>query len=48
MPKIAFFCKIDENIKEKFDIALIKAKKEHGNREDIIEKLFKNFTKNGL
>ncbi len=46
--RTAFFCKIDQKIKDNFDIAVIKNKKLHGSREEITEKLFKFFAKYGM
>ena len=48
MSKTAFYCKIEQDTKDKYDIALIKSKRKHGNREEITEKLFKFFIKNGM
>lgn len=46
--KVSFFCKVSEKCKNKFDIALINNRQEHGTREEIIEKLFNFFSKNGM
>ena len=48
MSKKSFFCQLSEKCKDNYDIAVIKQKKIHGNREEITEKLFNFFSKYGM
>lgn len=48
MNKSNFFCKVNTDIKDKFDMAIIKNKKTDISRENVVEKLLKFYAKNGL
>lgn len=49
MDKVPFYAKVPEKVKTDFDVAVLKNKKADGlKREDVLEKLLKNYSKNGL